>query len=150
MKTVSTKASDIKREWHLIDASGQVLGVVATQAAKLLMGKHKAMFCRHLDVGDNVVVINAASIRVTGDKLQQKMYYRHSNYPGGLSEVNLDEVMRKDARKVVEHAVKGMLPHNRLEARMMTRLKIYAGDEHPHGGQVTAVAAPITPAAGQN
>ena len=141
MKTFSTKASDIKREWHLIDGSGQVLGVVATQAAKLLMGKHKAMFCRHLDVGDNVVVINAASIRVTGDKLKQKMYYRHSNYPGGLSEVNLDEVMRRDPRKAVEHAVKGMLPHNRLEARMMTRLKIYAGDEHPHGGQVTAAPA---------
>jgi large subunit ribosomal protein L13 len=140
MKTVSTKASDIKREWHLIDASGQVLGAVATQAAKLLMGKHKAQFCRHLDVGDNVVVINVADLRVTGDKLKQKMYYRHSNYPGGLSEVNLEEVMRKDPRKAVEHAVKGMLPHNRLEARMMTRLKLFAGDEHPHGGQVTAAA----------
>jgi large subunit ribosomal protein L13 len=152
MKTVSTKASDIKREWHLIDASDQVLGVVATQAAKLLMGKHKTQFCRHLDVGDNVVVINAAGLRVTGDKLKQKTYYRHSNYPGGLSAVSLDDVMRRDPRKAVEHAVKGMLPHNRLEARMMTRLKIYAGDEHPHGGQVAAatVASQSAGAAGEN
>jgi large subunit ribosomal protein L13 len=141
MKTVSTKASDIKREWHLIDASEQVLGVVATRAANLLMGKQKAMFCRHLDVGDNVVVINAARLRVTGDKLKQKMYYRHSNYPGGLRETNLEEVIRKDPRKAIEHAVKGMLPHNRLEARMMTRLKIFAGEEHPHGGQLTVAAA---------
>jgi large subunit ribosomal protein L13 len=83
MKTYSTKASDIKRQWHLIDASGQVLGGVATQAANLLMGKHKAIFCRHLDVGDNVVIINAAKVRVTGKKLEQKMYYRHSHYPDG-------------------------------------------------------------------
>lgn len=141
MNTYSTKASDIKREWHLIDASNQVLGVVAMQAAKLLMGKHKAIFCRHLDVGDGVVVINAAKIRVTGKKLEQKFYYRHSNYPGGFRAVSLEDLMQKDPKKAVEHAVKGMLPHNRLEARMMTRLKIYVGDEHPHGGQLSAAPA---------
>jgi large subunit ribosomal protein L13 len=150
MKTFSTKASDIKREWHLIDASGQVLGAVATRAANLLMGKQKTIFCRHLDVGDNVVVINAGSLRVTGDKLKQKKYYRHSNYPGGLREVSLEDVMQRDPRKAVEHAVKGMLPHNRLEARMMTRLKIYAGNEHPHGGQVTGAPAATTVAPSGN
>jgi len=136
MKTFSTKVSDIKREWHLIDASGQVLGGVATQAAGLLMGKHKTIFCRHLDVGDNVVIINAAKIRVTGNKLEQKTYYRHSNYPGGLKAVSLEELMEKDPGKAVEHAVRGMLPHNRLEARMMNRLRVYSGDEHPYAGQV--------------
>jgi large subunit ribosomal protein L13 len=140
MKTFSTKASDIKREWHLIDASGKVLGGIATEAATLLMGKRKAIFCRNLDVGDNVVVINAAKIKVTGNKLKDKIYYRHSNYPGGLSEVSLDEQLRRDPRKAVEHAVKGMLPHNRLEARMMTRLKVFAGEEHPHAGQIAGVA----------
>jgi len=136
MKTFSTKDSDIKREWHLIDASGQVLGGVATQAANLLMGKHKAIFCRHLDVGDKVVIINAAKIRVTGNKLKQKTYYRHSNYPGGLKAVTLEELIEKDPGKAIEHAVRGMLPHNRLEARMMNRLKVYSGDEYPHAGQI--------------
>jgi large subunit ribosomal protein L13 len=138
MKTYSTKASEIKREWHLIDASGQVLGVVAVQAAQLLMGKHKAMFCRHLDTGDNVVIINAEKIRVTGNKLTQKFYYRHSGYPGGFKAVSLEKLLETDPPKAIEHAVKGMLPHNRLEARMMTRLKVFSGNEHPYGGQVKA------------
>jgi len=145
MKTFSTKASDIKREWHLIDASGQVLGGVATEAAKLLMGKHKAIFCRHMDVGDNVVVINASKIKVTGNKLQGKIYYRHSNYPGGLTAVSLEEQLRKDPRKAIQHAVKGMLPHNRLEARMMNRLKVFSGDEHPHAGQIVSTATAPKP-----
>jgi large subunit ribosomal protein L13 len=136
MKTFSTKASDIKREWHLIDASGKVLGGIATQAAGLLMGKHKAIFCRHMDVGDNVVIINAAKIRVTGDKLKSKIYYRHSNYPGGLKAESLAEIMEKNPSKAIEFAVKGMLPHNRLEARMMNRLKVFAGDDHPYSGQI--------------
>ena len=146
MKTYSTKASDIKREWHLIDASGQVLGGIATQAAGLLMGKHKALFCRHMDVGDNVVVINAAKIRVTGNKLKQKMYYRHSNYPGGFRADSLGEIMEKDPRKAIEFAVKGMLPHNRLESRMMNRLKVFAGDEHPYAGQVKTATEEKVPA----
>jgi large subunit ribosomal protein L13 len=136
MKTFSTRASDIKREWHLIDASGQVLGGIAVQAANLLMGKQKAIFCRNMDVGDNVVIINAAKVRVTGDKLNQKMYYRHSNYPGGLKAVSLGELLEKDPTKAIEHAVRGMLPHNRLESRMMNRLKVFAGEDHPHVGQV--------------
>lgn len=136
MKTFSTKAKDIQREWHLIDASGEVLGGIAVKAASLLMGKQKTIFCRHMDVGDNVVIINAAKLRVTGDKLKQKMYYRHSNYPGGLKADSLEDLMKKNPGKAVEHAVRGMLPHNRLEARMMNRLKVFAGDEHPYSGQV--------------
>jgi large subunit ribosomal protein L13 len=140
MKTFSTKASDIKREWHLIDASGKVLGGIATQAAGLLMGKHKSIFCRHMDVGDNVVIINAAKLRVTGDKLKNKIYYRHSNYPNGLKAESLAEVMEKNPSKAIEYAVKGMLPHNRLEARMMNRLKVFAGDDHPYNGQLKVKA----------
>jgi large subunit ribosomal protein L13 len=136
MKTYSAKASDIKREWHVIDASGQVLGKVATQAANRLMGKHKPLFSRHLDTGDYVVVINAEKVRVTGDKLKQKMYYRHSGYPGGLRSVSLEKMLQTSPARVIEHAVKGMLPHNRLEAQMMKRLKVYAGEAHPHQGQV--------------
>ena len=141
MKTYSTKASDIKREWHVIDASGQILGKVATQAANRLMGKHKPLFSRHLDAGDYVVVINAEKVRVTGDKLKQKMYYRHSGYPGGLKSVSLEKMLETSPARVIEHAVKGMLPHNRLEAKMMKRLKVYAGEAHPHLSQVKPTPA---------
>ena len=136
MKTYSTKASDIKREWHVIDASGKVLGRLATQIAGLLMGKHKPIFCRHLDIGDFVVVINAEQVRVTGNKAKQKLYYRHSGYPGGLKSVSLERVMQTHPTRVIEHAVKGMLPHTRLEAKMMKRLRIFAGEAHPYQGQV--------------
>ena len=149
MKTYSTKASEIKRDWHVIDASGQVLGGVATRAARLLMGKNKAIYCRHLDTGDNVVIVNADKIRVTGDKLKQKIYYRHSGYPGGLKAVSLGELLQTDPAKAIEHAVKGMLPHNRLEARMMTRLRVYRGDEHPHLGQVKAAPREAATAASE-
>jgi len=138
MKTYSIKTSDIEREWHVIDASDEVLGRLATRIANLLMGKHKPLFCRNLDVGDFVVVINADKIRVTGNKIKQKMYYRHSGYPGGLKIVSLEKMMQTHPTRVIEHAVKGMLPRNKLNARMMKRLKIYAGDTHPHQGQVTA------------
>ena len=141
MKTYSTKISDIKREWHVIDASDEVLGRLATRVANLLMGKHKPLFCRHLDVGDFVVVINADKIRVTGNKIKQKMYYRHSGYPGGLKSISLEQMMQTHPTRVIEHAVKGMLPRNKLNASMMKRLKVYTGDTHPHQGQVTA--API-------
>jgi len=136
MKTFSTKASDIKREWHVIDASGQVLGGIATRAAGLLMGKHKAIFTRHLDTGDYVVVVNAAKVRATGNKLQGKIYYRHSGYPGGFKAISLQALLEQDPAKAIQHAVRGMLPHNRLEASMMKRLRVFAGDEHPHLGQV--------------
>jgi len=132
MKTYSTKASDIKREWHVIDASDKILGRFATQVANLLMGKHKPIFSPNLDTGDFVVVINAAKIKVTGNKAKQKLYYRHSGYPGGLKSVSLEEMMQTHPTRVIEHAVKGMLPHNRLGARMFKKLKVYAGETHPH------------------
>ncbi len=138
MKTYSTRASEIKREWHIFDASEQVLGKLATQIAKLLMGKHKPIFCRHLDVGDYVVVINAEKVRVTGNKAKQKFYYRHSGYPGGLKSISLEKLMATQPTRVVEYAVKGMLPHNRLQASMMKRLRVFAGDAHPYQGQVKA------------
>lgn len=132
MKTYSTKASEIKREWHLIDATGQVLGRLATQVARLLMGKHKPIFTRNLDTGDYVVVINADKVRVTGNKAKQKVYYRHSGYPGGLKTITHDKLMETNPTRVIEHAVKGMLPHTRLGADMMKKLRVYVGDTHPH------------------
>lgn len=137
-KTYSVKASDIKREWHIFDASDEILGRLATRIAGLLMGKHKPLFSRNMDVGDFVVVINADKVRVTGNKAKQKMYHRHSGYPGGLRSVSLEKMMQTHPTRVIEHAVKGMLPKNRLNARMMKRLKVYAGDAHPHKGQVGA------------
>ena len=137
MKTYSPKVADIKREWYIIDASDKVLGRLASQVAGLLMGKHKSIFCRHLDIGDFVVVINAEQIRVTGNnKAKQKLYYRHSGYPGGLKSISLERMMLTHPTRVIEYAVKGMLPHNRLSAPMMKRLRIYVGDTHPHQGQV--------------
>ena len=140
MKTYSTKASDIKREWHVMDASDKVLGRFATQVASLLMGKHKPMFSPNLDTGDFVVVINAAKIKVTGNKAKQKLYYRHSGYPGGLKSVSLEKMIQTHPTRVIEHAVKGMLPHNRLGARMFKKLKVYAGETHPHPTPVKSSA----------
>jgi len=135
VKTYSTKASDIKHEWHILDASDKILGRMATQVATLLIGKHKPIFCRNLDTGDFVVVINAAKIRVTGNKVKQKLYHRHSGYPGGLKSITLERMMQTNPARVIEHAVKGMLPHTRLGANMMKRLKVYANDTHPHMAQ---------------
>ena len=140
MKTYSIKASDIKREWHVMDASDKVLGRFATQVASLLMGKHKPMFSPNLDTGDFVVVINAAKIKVTGNKAKQKLYYRHSGYPGGLKSVSLEKMMQTHPTRVIEHAVKGMLPHNRLGARMFKKLKVYVGETHPHPTPVKSSA----------
>ena len=139
-KTYSIKASDIKREWHIVDAEDQILGKLATRIARLLMGKHKPLFSRNMDVGDSVVVINADKVRVTGNKMKQKMYYRHSGYPGGLKTISLERMMQTHPTRVIEHAVKGMLPKNRLQARMMKRLRLYVGDSHPHLGQTGAAA----------
>jgi len=135
VKTYSTKTSDIERKWHVIDASGKVLGRLATRIASLLMGKHKPIFSHNLDVGDFVVVINADKVLVTGSKVKQKLYYRHSGYPGGLKSVSLEKMMQTNPTRVIEHAVKGMLPHNRLGAEMMKKLKVYVGDTHPHLAQ---------------
>ena len=136
MKTYSTRAKDIERQWHVIDASGKTLGRLATQVATLLTGKHKPMYVPHLDTGDYVIVLNAAKVRVTGKKIKQKTYYRHSGYPGGMKAVTYGDMMAAHPTRVIEHAVKGMLPHNRLGRAMFKKLKVYAGDEHPHQAQV--------------
>ena len=136
MKTYSTKISDIEREWHVIDASDQVLGRLATRIAGLLMGKNKPIFSRHLDTGDFVVVINADKVRITGNKLKQKFYYKHSGYPGGLKVVSLEKMMQTKSTRVIEIAVKGMLPHTRLGNSMIKKLRVYAGDVHPHQAQI--------------
>ena len=141
MKTYSTKASDIERQWHVIDAEEQILGRLATRIASLLMGKHKPMFTRHLDTGDFVVVINADKIRVTGNKAKQKVYYRHSGYPGGLKSITLEEMMQSHPTRAIEYAVKGMLPKNKLGTSMLKKLRVYAGDTHPHLGQTKAASA---------
>jgi len=135
VKTYSVKVSEIKRDWHVIDATDQVLGRLATRVARLLMGKHKPIFSRNLDVGDYVVIINAEKVRVTGDKAKQKVYYRHSGYPGGLKSITYDKLMQTNPTRVIEHAVKGMLPHTRLGGNMMKKLKVYVGDTHPHLAQ---------------
>ena len=132
MKTYSTKPSDIERQWHVVDASDKVLGRLATEVARLLMGKHKPIFSPNLDTGDYVIVINADKVRVTGNnKAEQKLYYRHSGYPGGFKSISLEKTMQTNPARVIEHAVKGMLPHNRLGAKMRKKLKVYAGDTHP-------------------
>ena len=138
MKTYSVKKSDIERQWHVFDASGKILGRLATQVAGLLMGKHKPIFSRNLDTGDFVVVINADKVRVTGDKARQKTYYRHSGYPGGLKSITFEKMMQTHPTRIIEHAVKGMLPHNRLGATMIKKLKVYTGDKHPHLAQTRA------------
>jgi large subunit ribosomal protein L13 len=131
MKTYSAKASEIRRERHVIDAKDRVLGRLATEVARLLMGKHKPMFSRNLDVGDYVVVINAEKVRVTGDKAEQKTYYRHSGYPAGLKSITYEKLMQTKPTRVVEQAVKGMLPHTKLGASMMKKLKVYVGEPAP-------------------
>ncbi len=143
MKTYSIKVSEIKRDWHVIDATDQVLGRLATRVARLLMGKHKPVFSRNLDVGDYVVIINADKVRVTGNKAKQKVYYRHSGYPGGLKSITYDKLMQANPTRVIEHAVKGMLPHTRLGASIMKKLKVYVGDTHPHLAQTKASSTEV-------
>jgi len=137
MKTYSAKAADIQREWHIVDASGKTLGRLATRIAILLMGKHKPMFSPNQDTGDYVVVINADKVRVTGNKAKQKVYYRYSGYPGGLKSVSLEKLMETNPARVIEYAVKGMLPHTRLGTKMRKKLRVYAGETHPHLAQVS-------------
>jgi large subunit ribosomal protein L13 len=138
MGTYSTKVSDIERKWWVIDASGKTLGRLASEVASLLKGKHKPIYSPHLDVGDYVIVVNAAEVKVTGNKLSQKTYYRHTGYPGGLKSISLGRMMETHPTRVIEHAVKGMLPRNRLGAAMFSKLKVYPGAEHPHEAQVKA------------
>ncbi|HSX30194.1 MAG TPA: 50S ribosomal protein L13 [Candidatus Saccharimonadales bacterium] len=135
MKTYSAKPSDVTRKWYVIDASEASLGRVATQIATLLTGKGKPMFTKHIDVGDYVVVINAANVLVTGPKMDTKMYYRHSGFPGGLTETTMRDKLVQDPTSVVFQAVRGMLPVNKLRDARLNRLKIYAGADHNHEAQ---------------
>jgi large subunit ribosomal protein L13 len=130
--TTDTKLKDVTREWHLIDLKGQTLGRISTQIAKLLMGKSKSNFVRHLDMGDYVVVINAKEVKVTGKKEEQKNYYRHSGFPGGFKSETLREVRRDKPEEIIRHAVSGMLPQNRLRDRMLKRLKIFTAETHTY------------------
>lgn len=134
-RTYSTKPSDIKRDWYVVDAQGKTLGRVATQIATVLKGKHKPEYVTHMDVGDYVVVINAEKIRVTGKKMEDKFYYRHSGYPGGISSISLRDQLDRFPTRVIQYAVRGMLPKNRLGRKMIGKLKIYAGPNHPHEAQ---------------
>jgi large subunit ribosomal protein L13 len=135
MKTFSAKPSDVTRTWYVVDASEASLGRAATQIATLLTGKHKPMFTKHIDVGDFVVVVNTDNLVVTGNKLEDKMYYRHSGYPSGLTETQLKDKMSTDSTDVIFKAVRGMLPVNKLRDARLARLKIYAGAEHNHAAQ---------------
>ncbi len=135
MKTYSAKPTEVTRDWYIVDASGQTLGRLATVVATYLMGKHKPMYTAHIDCGDTIIVINAAQIVVTGNKLEDKKYYRHSGYPGGIKEITLADQMIKNPAKVIEHAVAGMIPKNKLVDERMKRLKVYATAEHPHAPQ---------------
>lgn len=135
MKTYSAKASEVTRNWYIVDVANMTLGRIATVLATHLMGKHKPMYTANIDCGDNVVVINAAQIKVTGNKLADKKYYRHSGFPGGIKEVSLEKLLATHPERVIQSAVKGMLPKNRLQADRMKRLKVYAGTDHPHAPQ---------------
>ena len=131
-KTRPTKAKEITRSWHLIDAEDKILGRLSTQISLLLMGKSKPYFSPHLDCGDYVVVINSSKVKVSGNKSKQKLYRRHSGYPGGFKEITFEKQMEKDPRKVVRHAVSGMLPKNKLRSRRMARLKIFKDEKHSY------------------
>jgi large subunit ribosomal protein L13 len=135
MKTFTAKPAEVEREWWVVDAEGQTLGRLATRIATILRGKHKPIFTPHVDTGDFVVVINAEKIQVTGDKLDSKIYYRHSGYPGGLKERTLREQLDRHPDRPITAAVKGMLPKNSLGRSMLKKLKVYAGPEHPHAAQ---------------
>ncbi len=134
-KTYVAKPGEIERNWFVVDATDKTLGRLATRIASILRGKHKPQFTPHVDVGDFVIVVNAGKIKVTGRKLDQKLYYRHTGYPGGLKSISLREQLSRYPRRVIEAAVKGMLPRGRLGRRMFKKLKVYEGAEHPHEAQ---------------
>ena len=134
-KTYSMKESEIKKKWYLVDAEGKILGRLATEIAGILRGKNKPEYTPYLDMGDNIIVINAEKVVLTGMKSQDKDYFSHSHYPGGEKFTNIKKIMKEKPEFVIMHAVKGMLPKNRLSRKLMTNLKIYAGDKHPHNAQ---------------
>jgi large subunit ribosomal protein L13 len=135
VKTISAREEDVQHDWYVIDAQGQTLGRLATQTASILRGKHKPIYTPHVDCGDYVIIINAEKIHVTGQKMRQKKYYRHSGYPGGLTEISLRDQLQKFPNRVLEAAIRGMLPKNRLGRRMFKKLKVYPGPDHPHQAQ---------------
>ena len=135
MRTFTPKPDSIERSWLVLDATDVVLGRLASQAARLLRGKHKAVFAPHVDTGDHVIIINADKVVLTGSKAEKKRAYRHSGYPGGLKSSSYAELLEKHPVRAVEKAIRGMLPKNKLAAQQMSKLKVYAGPEHPHGAQ---------------
>lgn len=135
MKTYSTKPADIERRWFVVDAEGKVLGRLAVEVANILRGKHKPIFSPHMDCGDFVIVVNAEKVRLTGNKLDKKMYYSHSGQPGHLKSATAKQMMIKHAEKIMIRAVRGMLPHNRLGREVLSKLKVYLGPAHPHQAQ---------------
>lgn len=135
VKTYVPKESEIERNWYIVDAEDAVLGRLATEVASILRGKHKPQFTPHLDAGDYVIVVNAEKVRVTGAKENQKMYYRHSRYPGGLRSMTFNQMIEKHPERVIEAAVRGMLPKNALGRRMLRKLRVFTGPDHPHAAQ---------------
>jgi len=138
-RTYSPRASEIERQWFVVDANGETLGRLATRIATLLAGKHKPTYATHMDTGDHVIVVNAGKLTVTGDKLRTKFYARHSGYPGGFRSETLGDLLARRPEEVIRRAVKGMLPHNKLGVQQLRKLKVYAGSEHPHEAQQPAV-----------
>ncbi len=135
MKTFSAKPSEVKRDWYLVDASGKTLGRLASEIARRLRGKHKPIYTPHVDTGDYIVVINAEKVRVSGNKASAKTYYRHTGYPGGIKSITFEKLIERAPERVIETAVKGMLPKNPLGRAMFRKLKVYAGAEHRHAAQ---------------
>ena len=135
MSTYSAKKGEVERTWHVIDAENKVLGKVASKVAAILRGKHKPVFTSHVDTGDFVVVINAKKVHLTGRKLTDKLYYRHSGYPGGLKAMSAEEMLKKKPENLIKHAVRGMLPKNKLGRKQLTKLKVYSSSDHPHKAQ---------------
>ena len=136
MKTTSIRADEINREWFIVDAEGQTLGRLASEIAQIIRGKKKPFYTPHMDMGDFVVVVNAEKVKVTGNKEKDKSYFRHSGFPGGVTQISLQKVRQDFPERIITNAVKGMLPHNRLGRQLLTHLKVYSGTEHPHGAQL--------------
>ena len=136
METTSIRADEINREWFIVDAEGQTLGRLASEIAQIIRGKKKSFFTPHMDMGDFVVVVNAEKVKVTGNKEKDKSYFRHSGFPGGVTQISLQKVRQNFPERIITNAVKGMLPHNRLGRELLTHLKVYSGTEHPHAAQL--------------
>jgi len=136
METTSIRADEINREWFIVDAEGQTLGRLASEIAQIIRGKKKPFFTPHMDMGDFVVVVNAEKVKLTGNKEKDKTYFRHSGYPGGVTQISLRKVRQDYPERIITNAVKGMLPHNRLGRQLLTHLKVYSGTDHPHSAQL--------------